>query len=86
MFPRPLQADPSLVPHVFPPCARLLLPVCSDLAGRSLDFSASPALANPDSLEPWFGELKAVLTKPLPQAGTGLKPRDQPSRKEERNT
>ena len=38
----------------------------------------SPALANPDAMQPWFDVLKAVLTKPLAEA-------DQPASKEERN-
>eukprot|EP00584_Thalassiosira_punctigera_P008909 CAMPEP_0172545150 /NCGR_PEP_ID=MMETSP1067-20121228/15144_1 /TAXON_ID=265564 ORGANISM="Thalassiosira punctigera, Strain Tpunct2005C2" /NCGR_SAMPLE_ID=MMETSP1067 /ASSEMBLY_ACC=CAM_ASM_000444 /LENGTH=1077 /DNA_ID=CAMNT_0013331839 /DNA_START=115 /DNA_END=3348 /DNA_ORIENTATION=+ len=57
--------------------------------GNNGDGSASgvpsPALANPDALEPWFEVLKAVLTKPLPEASTGLEPKGQPISKEERN-
>ncbi len=34
---------------------------------------------------PWFDVLRAVLTKPLPEASTGLEPRDQPTTKEGRN-
>mmetsp|Transcript_2586 Transcript_2586/g.5551 ORF Transcript_2586/g.5551 Transcript_2586/m.5551 type:complete len:1070 (-) Transcript_2586:974-4183(-) len=50
--------------------------------GNNTDGTASstpsPALANPNAMEPWFEVLKAVLTKPLPEA-------DQPVSKEERN-
>ncbi|KAL7552620.1 hypothetical protein ACHAWF_017607 [Thalassiosira exigua] len=57
--------------------------------GNAADGSAaagpSPALANPDAMEPWFGVLRAVLTKPLPEASTGLEPRNQPESVEERN-
>ena len=57
--------------------------------GNNTDGTASstpsPALANPDALAPWFAVLKAVLTKPLPEASTGLEPKDQPTSKEERN-
>jgi hypothetical protein len=34
---------------------------------------------------PWFDVLRAVLTKPLPEASTGLEPKDQPTSKEGRN-
>ncbi|KAL7458092.1 hypothetical protein ACHAWC_009589, partial [Mediolabrus comicus] len=51
-------------------------------SGNNPDGSASstpsPALANPSAMEPWFEILKAVLSKPLPEA-------DQPKTKEERN-
>ncbi|KAL9179851.1 hypothetical protein ACHAXT_007821 [Thalassiosira profunda] len=57
--------------------------------GNNADGSASstpsPALANPDAMGPWFEVLKAVLTKPLPEASTGLEPKGQPTTKEERN-
>ncbi len=45
----------------------------------------SPVLADPGALALWFKVLKAVLTKPLPEASTGLKPTGQPTTKEERN-
>ena len=58
-------------------------------SGNNADGSASsvpsPALANPDAMAPWFEVLKAVLTKPLPEASTGLEPKGQPTSKEERN-
>lgn len=54
-------------------------------ADGSASSSPSPALANPDAMGPWFDVLKAVLSKPLPEASTGLEPRDQPISKEERN-
>lgn len=58
-------------------------------SGNNSDGSASgepsPALANPHALEPWFAILRAVLTKPLPEASTGLEPTGQPLTKEERN-
>lgn len=58
-------------------------------SGNNTDGTASstpsPALANPNALEPWFEVLKVVLTKPLPEASTGLEPKDQPTTKEERN-
>ena len=57
--------------------------------GNNADGSASaapsPALANPEAMGPWFDVLRAVLTKPLPEAGTGLEPANQPTSKEERN-
>lgn len=46
--------------------------------------SSAPALANKEAMEPWFQVLKAVLSKPLPEASTGLEPRNQPTSKEER--
>ena len=45
----------------------------------------SPAVSNPESLEPWFEILCATLKKPLPEASTGLEPRGQPTGVEERN-
>lgn len=54
-------------------------------ADGSASGSPSPALANPNAMEPWFEILRAVLTKPLPEASTGLEPRGQPTTKEERN-
>jgi len=57
--------------------------------GNNTDGTASsqpsPALANPDAMEPWFEVLKKVLTKPLPEASTGLEPKGQPTSKDERN-
>eukprot|EP00548_Thalassiothrix_antarctica_P003614 CAMPEP_0194146922 /NCGR_PEP_ID=MMETSP0152-20130528/22408_1 /TAXON_ID=1049557 /ORGANISM="Thalassiothrix antarctica, Strain L6-D1" /LENGTH=1062 /DNA_ID=CAMNT_0038847579 /DNA_START=36 /DNA_END=3224 /DNA_ORIENTATION=- len=45
----------------------------------------SPALSNPDALKPWFDILCSALSKPLPEASTGLPPRDQPTSIEDRN-
>mmetsp|Transcript_4901 Transcript_4901/g.7219 ORF Transcript_4901/g.7219 Transcript_4901/m.7219 type:complete len:1062 (+) Transcript_4901:138-3323(+) len=36
-------------------------------------------------IEPWFDVLQAVMAKPLPEAFTGLEPRNQPTSIEERN-
>mmetsp|Transcript_108 Transcript_108/g.167 ORF Transcript_108/g.167 Transcript_108/m.167 type:complete len:1061 (-) Transcript_108:259-3441(-) len=56
------------------------------LPGGSTDGStASPGLANPESMQPWFEILRAVLSKPLPEASTGLEPQNQPTTVEERN-
>jgi len=46
---------------------------------------STPSLSNPQSMQPWFDVLQAVLAKPLPEAGTGLEPRDQPVSVEQRN-
>lgn len=45
----------------------------------------SPALANPQSMQPWFDILCKVLLKPLPEASTGLEPLGQPTGLDERN-
>ena len=45
----------------------------------------SPALTNPDSMQPWFDILQRALVKPLPEAASGLEPRNQPTTVEERN-
>lgn len=39
----------------------------------------------PEKMQPWFDILRAVLVKPLPEASTGLEPRNQPTTVEERN-
>jgi len=52
--------------------------------GVSGDVSASGG-EKPETLQPWFDVLHAVLTKPLPDASTGLEPRNQPTSIEERN-
>lgn len=49
------------------------------------DKNPSPALANPNALQPWFDILCATLSKPLPEASTGQEPRGQPTSLEERN-
>jgi len=45
----------------------------------------SPALANPESIQPWLDILQRTLVKPLPESSTGLEPRNQPTSVEERN-
>jgi hypothetical protein len=45
----------------------------------------SPALSNPESMQPWLDVLQLTLVKPLPEASTGLEPRNQPTTVEERN-
>ncbi len=45
----------------------------------------SPILASPESLQPWFGIFQITLAKPLPEASTGLEPRNQPTSVDERN-
>jgi len=45
----------------------------------------SPALSNPQSMQPWFDILCMTLSKPLPEASTGLEPAGQPTAIEERN-
>jgi len=45
----------------------------------------SPALANPEAMQPWLDILQLALVKPLPEASTGLPPLNQPTNVEERN-
>ncbi|KAL3944079.1 MAG: hypothetical protein SGBAC_001863 [Bacillariaceae sp.] len=45
----------------------------------------SPALANPQSMQPWLDILQRALVKPLPEASTGLEPKNQPTSLEDRN-
>jgi hypothetical protein len=45
----------------------------------------SPALSNPQSMQPWLDVLQLALIKRLPEGGTGLEPLGQPSAIEERN-
>jgi hypothetical protein len=45
----------------------------------------SPALSNPEALQPWFDILCKALAKHLPEASTGLEPRGQPTDPDERN-
>lgn len=45
----------------------------------------SPALSNPQSMQPWFDILCKALSKPLPEANSGLEPVGQPTGLEERN-
>jgi importin-7 len=46
--------------------------------GGGSDESSSIGLARPEQLQPWFDILTSALQKPLPEASTGLEPRDQP--------
>jgi len=43
------------------------------------------ATFDPNAMQPWFDILRSVLSKPLPEASTGLEPRGQPTSVEERN-
>jgi len=45
----------------------------------------SPALSNPESMQPWLDILQRALVKPLPEASTGQPPLNQPTNIEERN-
>eukprot|EP00529_Nitzschia_sp_RCC80_P003831 CAMPEP_0113510620 /NCGR_PEP_ID=MMETSP0014_2-20120614/38237_1 /TAXON_ID=2857 /ORGANISM="Nitzschia sp." /LENGTH=1078 /DNA_ID=CAMNT_0000406591 /DNA_START=56 /DNA_END=3292 /DNA_ORIENTATION=+ /assembly_acc=CAM_ASM_000159 len=49
------------------------------------DKEPSPALTNPQSMQPWLDILQRALVKKLPEASTGLEPRGQPTSVEERN-
>lgn len=49
------------------------------------DNEPSPALTNPQSMQPWLDILQSALVKKLPEASTGLEPRGQPTTVEERN-
>jgi len=42
-------------------------------------------LSSPEAIDPWFAVIRIVLSKPLPEASTGLEPRNQPTSVEERN-
>lgn len=46
---------------------------------------SSIGLARPEQLQPWFDILTLALKKPLPEASTGLEPRDQPVDVDARN-
>ncbi|KAL7531578.1 hypothetical protein ACHAXR_006571, partial [Thalassiosira sp. AJA248-18] len=70
---------------IFWSSTQFYLPNGNNADGSACASSSSPALANPNAMEPWFEVLKAVLVKPLPEANTGLEPKDQPTTKEERN-
>ena len=43
-------------------------------------------LSNPTTLQPWFEILEKTLSKPLPEASTGLEPLNQPESKEDRES
>jgi hypothetical protein len=45
----------------------------------------SPALSNPQSMQPWLDILQRTLVKPLPEASSGQEPKSQPTSVEERN-
>ena len=53
--------------------------------GQSTAENAGGAAFQPEKMQPWFDILRAVLIKPLPEASTGLEPRNQPTSVEERN-
>mmetsp|Transcript_12865 Transcript_12865/g.30078 ORF Transcript_12865/g.30078 Transcript_12865/m.30078 type:complete len:1070 (+) Transcript_12865:182-3391(+) len=55
------------------------------LPGGGINGEPSPALQNPQSMQPWLDILRAALEKELPEGGTGLEPRGQPTAVEERN-
>jgi len=44
-----------------------------------------PTLGNPATMQPWFDVLLVVLSKKLPEASTGLEPKNQPLSLEERD-
>ena len=46
---------------------------------------SSPALTNPQSMQPWLDILQRALVKPLPEASEGIEPQGQPTSIEERN-
>jgi len=46
---------------------------------------SSIGMARPEQLQPWFDILTRALQKPLPEASTGLEPRNQPVNVEARN-
>ena len=47
--------------------------------GQSTAENAGGAAFRPEKMQPWFDILRAVLIKPLPEASTGLEPRNQPT-------
>jgi importin-7 len=47
--------------------------------------NSSIGLARPEQLQPWFDVLTSALKKQLPEASTGLEPRDQPTDMDARN-
>jgi importin-7 len=47
--------------------------------------TSSIGLARPEQLQPWFDILTTALKKPLPEAATGLEPREQPTDVDARN-
>lgn len=53
--------------------------------GSDAPENSSIGLARPEQLQPWFDILTAALKKPLPEAATGLEPRDQPVDVDARN-
>ena len=75
----------KLILKIFWSSTQFYLPSGPNNPDGTASTSPSPALANPEAMEPWFDVLRAVLVKPLPEASTGLEPRNQPTSKEERN-
>lgn len=55
------------------------------LPGGGDEANSSIGLARPDQLQPWFNVLVSALKKPLPEASTGLEPRNQPVDVDARN-
>lgn len=55
------------------------------LPGGGANGEPSPALKNPQSMQPWLDILQQALVKKLPEGGTGLEPQGQPTTIEERN-
>lgn len=68
---------------IFWSCTQFYLPGTE--AGSEAPENSSIGLARPEQLQPWFDILTAALKKPLPEASTGLEPRDQPVDVESRN-
>lgn len=54
-------------------------------AGQNGNNNSSIGLAQPEKLQPWFEILRLALSKPLPEASTGLEPRGQPVDVDARN-
>ncbi len=48
--------------------------------------ATSLSLTHPQTMQPWFSVLEKALSKPLPEANTGLEPLNQPHSKEERES
>jgi len=70
---------------IFWSSTQFYLPSGPNNSDGTANIAPSPALANPETMQPWFDILRAALVKPLPEASEGLEPRNQPTSKEERN-
>jgi hypothetical protein len=55
------------------------------LPGGDGSETSSIGLARPEQLQPWFDVVRSALQKPLPEASTGLEPRNQPVDVDARN-